>query len=299
MTAVHEPPADSPVLGHLDPHADMGFTRRSAIRRVTAEPIVGLILQHALTMEVAHVKVGAGVQHHSLFRGRPWLRAWSTMDTALRLVWGDAATSRAAAQQVYRFHDHINGELPEPSAAYPDGATYTAHDASLLLWVWATLIEVAEVAHARWLEPLSPTESDGFYADMVTFARSFGIPAAMIPADREAFTAYWDSVIDGDELVPTPTSRAIVRDVLWFSHRLVPAPLVRPLRVLSIGTLDPTIRKRFDLDLSDRDQRLFDQLDRFLVRTYRYRPAWLLRRLPGAYVAVRKLTLPKTPTTPT
>lgn len=290
MTVTDEPAPDL-VLGRLDPHADMGFDRHSAIRRITAEPAIGLILQHALTMEVAHAKVGAGVQHHSLFRGRPWLRAWSTMDTALRLVWGDAATSRQAAQQVYRFHDHVNGELPEPSAAHPDGASYTAHDASLLLWVWATLIEVAEVAHARWLEPLSPAEADAFYADMVTFARCFGIPADMVPADRAAFADYWRSVLDGDELVPTPTSRAVVRDVLWFSHRLVPAPLVRPLRVLSIGTLDPSMRERFGLDLSPSDQRLFDRLDGFLTRTYRYRPVWLLRRLPGAYVAARKLTL--------
>lgn len=279
---------DGPTLGRLDPHADMGFSSRSAIRRVTAEPVIGLILQHALAMEIAHVKVGAGVQQHSSFRSVPWRRLWTTMDAGLRLVFGDAESSRAAAAQVYRFHDHVNGELPEPAAAHPGGAAYTAHDASLLLWVWATLVEVAEVAHARWLRPLSPDESAAFYADMATFARCFGIPSAMVPPDREAFAAYWDSMIDGDELVPTPTSRAIVRDVLWFRHPLVPAPLVRPLRVLSIGTLDPTVRSRFDLELSPRDQRLFDRLDGLLARTYRYRPAWLLHRLPGAYVAVRR-----------
>ena len=282
---------EGPTLGRLDPLADTGFDRHSAIRRVTAEPAIGLILQHALTMEVAHAKVGAGVQHHSLFRGAPWKRLWSTMDVALRLVWGDAATSRDAAQQVYSFHDHVNGELPEPAAAYPEGASYTAHDASLLLWVWATLVEVAEVAHARWLAPLSPEESAAFYADMTTFALCFGIPADLIPPDREAFAKYWDAVVDGDELVPTPTSEAMVRDVLWFSHATVPAPLVRPLRVLSIGTLDPQVRARFGLELSDRDQRLFDRLDGLLARTYRFRPAWLLHRLPGLYVTLRRPTI--------
>jgi uncharacterized protein (DUF2236 family) len=277
-----------PTLGRLDPLADMGFHRRSAIRTVTAEPAIGLILQHALTMELAHVKVGAGVEHHSSFRSMPWRRLWTTMDAGLRLVFGDAESARAAAAQVYRFHDHVNGELPEASAGHPEGAPYTAHDATLLLWVWATLVEVAEVTHARWLRPLSPQESAAFYADMVTFARCFGIAPDLIPPDRAAFATYWDGVIDGDDLVPTATSRAIVRDVLWFSHPLVPAPLVRPLRVLSIGTLDPRVRARFDLELSARDQRLFDRLDGVLARTYRYRPAWLLHRLPGAYVAVRR-----------
>jgi uncharacterized protein (DUF2236 family) len=276
--------ASTTVFGHLEPDADMGFDRRSAIRRITAEPAIGLILQHVLVMDVAHVKVGTGVHHHSLFQRTPWKRLFVTMDAGLRLVWGDPATSRAAARQVYRFHDHVNGETDL-------GEQYTAHDATLLLWVWATLVEVAEVAHARWLEPLSGDERDAFYADMVSFARSFGIPAELLPADRDAFAAYWDEVIAGDALKPTPSNEAAVREVLWFSHPLVPAPLVRPLRVLSIGTLDPDIRERFGLELDDRDQRLFDRLDGLLARTYRYRPAWLLQRLPELYVSLRRLTL--------
>lgn len=272
------------VYGHLEPDADMGFDRHSAIRRITAEPAIGLILQHVLTMDVAHVKVGTGVHHHSLFQRTPWRRMWVTMDAALRLVWGDAATSRAAARQVYRFHDHVNGETD-------GGEAYTAHDATLLLWVWATLVEVAEVAHARWLDPLDADEREAFYRDMCSFARAFGIPADLLPADRQAFAEYWNEILAGDDLEPTPSSEAAVRDVLWFSHPLVPAPLVRPLRVLSIGTLEPEIRERFGLDLDDRDQRLFDRLDSVLKRTYRYRPAWLLQRLPEVYVSLRQLTL--------
>lgn len=274
----------APILGHLEPDADMGFTRDSAIRRVTCEPVIGLILQHVLTMDVAHVKVGTGVHHHSLFTKMPYRRAWTTFDAALRLVWGDAEMSRAAARQVYRFHDHVNGETDA-------GEPYTAHDATLLLWVWATLIEVAEVAHARWLEPLAGDAQEAFYQDMCTFARAFGIPAHLIPPDREAFGEYWDAVIAGDDLKPTPSSEAAVRDVLWYSHPLVPAFIVRPLRVLSIGTLQQEIRERFGLDLDERDQRLFERLDALLARTYRYRPAWLFRRLPEVYVSLRRLTL--------
>lgn len=275
---------DATIRGHLEPDADMGFDRRSAIRRVTAEPAIGLILQHVLTMDVAHVKVGSGVDHHSLFRRMPWRRLWTTMDAALRLVWGDAETSRAAARQVYRFHDHVNGETDH-------GDAYTAHDATLLLWVWATLVEGAEVAHARWLEPLTGAEQEAFYDDMLTFARVFGIPEHLLPADRDAFADYWSEMLDGDDLKPTDTSAKAVHDVLFFHHWTIPDALVRPLRVLSIGTLEPEIRQRFGLDLDDADQRLFDRLDAILTRTYKYRPAWLLQRLPELYVSLRRLTL--------
>lgn len=279
------------VLGRLQPGAVTGFERGSAIRRISSEPCIGLLLQRALVMEVAHAKVGAGVQHHSLFRDQPYRRFLSTMDVALRLVWGGDQVGRRAAQQVYRFHDHVNGELPEPNAAWPQGDHYTAHDASLLLWVWATLVDTTECAFERWVRPLGPEERNGYYRDMTSFATFFGIPASMVPADRDAFGDYYESVIDGDELTPTPTSAAMIRDVLWYRHWNVPAAAVRPLRVLSIGTLDPRIRDRFDLQLSAEDDRLFKRLDGLLARGYRHRPAWLFRRLPEIYVALRGPTI--------
>jgi uncharacterized protein (DUF2236 family) len=283
--------ANRTILGRLDPAASTGFHRGSAIRVVSAEPVLGLILQHALVMEVAHAKVGAGVTHHSLFQSRPLTRAWSTADAGVRLVWGSPEVSRAAARQIYRFHDHVHGRLPESGPAWPQGTAYTAHDASLLLWVWATLIEVTQVAHARWLRPLEGALADAYYADMCTFARFLGIPAEMIPPDRNAFARYVNSVIDGDELMPTPTSSAMVRRVLWYSNWNVPALLVRPQRVLSVGTLDPRIRDRFGLTLSPNDQRLFDRLDGSLARWYRNRPGWLAQRLPLMYLAFRGPTI--------
>jgi len=293
--AVSEPepsaPVLAPVLGQLDPHATTGFARDSMIRQVTAELCIAMVLQRALALEVGHSKVGAGVQEHSLFRQQPLRRLWSTADTALRLLWGSPSVSRAAAEQVYSLHDHINGELPEPSAAWPHGDSYTAHDASLLVWVWATLVETSLVAYQRWLRPLSDDEADAYYADMCTFASFFGIPNALVPTDRAAFDAYYESVLAGDALEPTPTSMAMVRDVLWFRAWNVPAPVVRRLRVLSIGVLDPRVVERFGLTLSERDQRLFDRLDGIMRRTYRYRPGWLIHRLPEVYVALRAPTV--------
>ncbi|MEY2571159.1 MAG: hypothetical protein QOE63_1509, partial [Acidimicrobiaceae bacterium] len=203
--AVSIPEPSGPVLGQLDAHATTGFARDSMIRQVTAELCVAMVLQRALTLEVGHCKVGAGVQEHSLFRQQPLRRLWSTLDTGLRLVWGSPTVARAAAEQVYALHDHINGELPEPSAAWPHGDAYTAHDASLLAWVWATLVETSFVAYERWLRPLSDAEADAYYADMCTFASFFGIPRALVPADRAAFDAYYESVLAGDALEPTPT----------------------------------------------------------------------------------------------
>jgi uncharacterized protein (DUF2236 family) len=278
----------APRLGHLDPAARLDLDRRGMLRRMAAEPVLALILQRALVLEVAHPKIGAAVEDHSAFRGRPYRRVWATLDVAVRIVWGDEATAREAAAQVYRFHDHVNGALPDGSADWPAGAPYTAHDATLLLWVWATLVDTMRCGYERWVAPLSDTEADAFYADMVGFARFFGIAADLVPPDRRAFAAYYESVLDSDTLAPTPTSVAMVHDVLWFRHWNVPAPAVRALRALSIGVLDARVVDRYHLALEPRDGALFERLDRGLCRWYRHRPAWLLRRLPEAYVLARR-----------
>jgi uncharacterized protein (DUF2236 family) len=281
----------TPRLGHLDPSRRLDLDRHSMLRRIAAEPVLALILQRALVLEVAHPKIGAAVEDHSAFRARPYRRVWATLDVAVRILWGDETTAHEATAQVYRFHDHVHGALPDESAEWPAGEAYTAHDATLLLWVWATLVDTMQCAYERWVAPLSDAEADAFYADMVDFARLFGIAADLVPRDRNAFAAYYASVLDSDALAPTPTSAAMVHDVLWFRHWNVPAPLVRALRTLSIGMLDARVADRYDLALAPRDRALFDRLDRGLRRWYRHRPAWLLRRLPEAYVVARGPTL--------
>ena len=159
-------------LGALDPDAPLPFGRNSLVRAAVAEPVTALLVQRALVMEVAHPKVAAAVAHHSHFQRRPLARAWVTVDAALRLVFGDERTARGAARQIYGVHDHIHGHVETPDGLRPehdgDGTstaddsadsastahdTYTAHDASLLAWVWATLVDTTEMAFTRWVRP--------------------------------------------------------------------------------------------------------------------------------------------------
>jgi uncharacterized protein (DUF2236 family) len=254
-----------------------------------------LLLLRAVTMQVAHTKVGAAVSDHSNFERYPLRRIWTTTDAALRLVWGSPDTARAAVAQINRLHDGVHGHLRHASPAWPAGAPYAAHDPSLLLWVWATLVDTAQVAHARWLRPLEGDLADGYYADMCAFARSFGIPPAIIPPDRWAFADYVEAKLAGADLEPTPTSADMVKRVLWFRHLLVPGPAVRPGRVLAIATLDPRLCRRFGLELSTADRAAFDFVDGQLRRWYRYRPAGLLQLLPPLYVAARAPSLTRLP----
>lgn len=288
----------SPVLGRLDPDVAYPLHVRSILRQVASEPVVGLLVYRAVVMELAHPKVAAAVAEHSQFRRRPVSRFWVTTDAATRILFGSGEVARGAVQQIYRVHDRISGTLPGPDRDHlerlagttPDSLAYTAHDATLLLWVWATLVDSLEEAFSRWVRPLNEAEAEAYYADMVGGARFFGIPEQLIPPDRPAFRAYLDEMLDRKELGSTPTSQATVGELLWQRHPLMPPPWVRTLRVLAVLTLDSRLRDRLGLGRDPADRRLAERLDALLCRYYRRLPAWR-RRLPYVYLAARRPTI--------
>jgi uncharacterized protein (DUF2236 family) len=281
--------ASPPVLGALDPEAPLPFGRHSVVRAVAAEPVTALLVQRALVMDVAHPKVAAAVAHHSDFQKRPLSRAWVTADAAVRLVFGDEHVARGAARQIYGVHDHINGRLDvgdRPGAGAPD-TQYTAHDASLLVWVWATLVDTAETAFTRWVRPFGADEADAFYDEMLAFARFFGIPDTVLPADRSAFACYLDDMLSGESFATGDQSRSLARQVLWFRHRGVPSPIVGVERALALATLDGRIVERLGIRVGGRDREVGRRLDEWLSSYYRRfpRPPHIL---PALYILMRR-----------
>jgi len=288
--------APRPVLGALDPDVPLPFGRDSVVRAVVAEPVTALLVQRALVMEVAHPEVAAAVADHSDFQRHPLMRAWATVDAALRLVFGDEQVARGAARQIYAVHDHINGHLdghleahPGPPADPGEGAgprSYTAHDAALLAWVWATLVDTAETAYTRWVRPFGPAEARAFYDEMRSFGRFFGIPDELLPADRQAFSDYVDGMLGGELLGTSAGSRSVARQVLWYRHRVVPAALVRVERVLALTTLDPRVIDGLGIRPDPADVDLGRRLDTWLRWHYGRLPR-SPRILPSLYVLMR------------
>jgi uncharacterized protein (DUF2236 family) len=294
-------------LGALDPGAPPPFGRHSVVRAVVAEPVTSLLVQRALVMDVAHPKVAAAVADHSDFQRHPLRRAWVTADAAVRLVFGDEQVARGAVRQIYGVHDHIDGHINGHIDGHSNGRQgggaaedagddqYTAHDASLLVWVWATLVDTAETAFTRWVRPFSAAEAEAFYDEMLSFARFLGIPPELLPVDRRAFGCYLDTVLSADFLGQGRECRALAHQVLWFRHRSVPSPLVRVERALALATLDRRIIDRLAIKADKADVDLGRRLDGWLSSYYRRFPRpptilpalYLLLRRPSIGVAAR------------
>ncbi len=277
---------ETAVLGSLDPAAPNPFGPGSVIRRVVGEPIVYLLYPRALVMDVSHASIATAVADHSRFREQPLRRLWATTDAAVRLVFGEGQEPMGAARQIYRFHDGINGTVRVDGTNGEE--PYTAHDASLLLWVWATLVDSCDVAFTRWVRPYQPGEADSFYKDMCAFARFFGIPIAMIPPDRNAFARYLDRMLDDQRLGSSATSARVSRDILWLRRWFVSPAVSSAVRILNIATLDPRLAHRLDLSLTPAQQQRFERLDGLLRHHYSRLPARRTRAAFG-YLSLRRL----------
>ncbi|QKV91774.1 DUF2236 domain-containing protein [Streptomyces sp. NA02950] len=181
-----------------------------------------LALPAAMTMQVAHPAVGAGVDQHSVFRTDPWGRGERSLRSVQLWVYGG---DRAAAEgrRLRALHRGVHGVAA-------DGRPYHALDPELYRWVHATGYPVYLRAQ-RYLgaRPFTVAEERALYAEWLRVGRVLGLAEDELPGSVEEFWPYYRAVVR-ERLEPTPVARELAaRDVP------VPAPGPLPLRLLWPG----------------------------------------------------------------
>jgi uncharacterized protein (DUF2236 family) len=174
----------------------------------------------ALLMQLAHPQIADGVDRYSDFRADPWSRLQGTLRSFLRIVYG----SRSAALDEVRRLNALHRGFTGPG--------WTARDPDLSLWVHATLIDSTLVTYSAWQEPLSRDRAARAYAETLPIGRAFGIPAAFLPPDIDAFEAYVEGMLAPEGPVHAgPKARDLARHVLH--------PTLAPFHPL-LGRVPPT-----------------------------------------------------------
>ncbi len=190
------------------------------------------------------------------------------------------AGARAEIRRLNRLHGPVSGSVRDPGAARL-AAVYDARDPWLSLWVHATLVDSTLATVDAWLEPLSRERRARFYTETVPVGRLFGVPAAMLPADVEAFDAWMaDQWAPDGPVHPT----AVARDLAWtilhpplgplaasgpVATRLgaaagpaatlldqLPDGMVRWVLVPSLGLLPEPVRREYGLPWGSRERLL-------------------------------------------
>lgn len=219
----------------------------SVFWKIHREGIVAAGWGRAILLQLAHPAVAVGVRDHSSFRGslRASLRrARSTVSAMLAISFDDDDAMIAAAARIHAIHDRVRGE------------GYSAHDPELQRWVHATLLESTPLFYELLVGPLTPHEQDRYCAEAAIMEPLMGIPAGWLPRDTAQRDTYMREMAGG-LLVVTDTSRALARAMLSPPRGALCWPAFRALRLLTLGTLPPSIRQDYGFPWNPREARAF------------------------------------------
>jgi uncharacterized protein (DUF2236 family) len=232
-----------------------------------------------VVMQLSRLPIGRGVAESRVHSGRadlhPLKRLRTTVGYLAVAAYGTDAELLALRREVNRSHQQVHSRPGDPVA-------YNAFDPELQLWVAACLHKGGEDLY-RILHPQpDPAALDRFYQYNIRLATTLQVPAAMWPADRQAFERYWQEGVERIEM--DEVTRRYLQDlatVAAATRRL--GPVGKPLRSLSeffcVGFLPQVFRDELGLPWSPARQRTFDAVVPALVRVSSKLPT-LLREFP-------------------
>ncbi len=252
--------------------------------KVNREIVVVAGWGRAILMQLAHPKVAAGVAEHSAFRSSMrsrFARLRSTVGAMLALTFGTDDEAIGAAAGINSIHDRVSGSVGESAGTVSAGDRYSAHDADLLCWVHATLVDSVPMTYERLVGPLSSEERERYCAEAAIMAPLLDIPEGRLPVDSAQLNAYMREMLDGGTIAVSTTSRALGRAILFPPGWRLMWPAFRFLQLMTIGLLPPAIRHGYGFTWTASDERA---LSRWIaaVRAVRRLSPGVLREWPAA-----------------
>ncbi|MFE6755891.1 oxygenase MpaB family protein [Streptomyces sp. NPDC057684] len=214
-----------------------------------------LALPAALTLQVAHPAVGAGVDEHSVFRTDPWGRGERSLRSVMLWVYGGDAAAEEG-RRLRQLHRTIRGTDTR-------GRSYHALTPTYYAWVHATGFPVYRQAQ-RYLgrRPFTDAQERLLYAEWLQVGRILGLHDRDMPQSVEEFWPYYRKVL-ADEIELTAVVRELVavdvpvpppdrgpmpvRLVLRALWPVLLPPLARFRRFLTIGLMPPDAREAIGL----------------------------------------------------
>ena len=244
---------------------------QSVTWRIHREVVLLLGWGRAILLQFAHPLVAQGVAEHSVFVSQPAARLQrlrSTIDSMLALTFGDPAEAAEAAERINAIHDRVHGELRSGTKGPAAGSLYSAHDAALLKWVHATLLDSFMLTYERCVGLLTPEEEDAYCFESSSIEPLLGIPTGYLPRTVRELQDYMEQMFRSKQVEVNETARSLAKEVLYPKLAWPIRPLAWPLRLFTIGNLPPSIRTAYGFSWKsrqDRALRIFTALIRRLL----------------------------------
>ncbi|KAF9891855.1 hypothetical protein FE257_003340 [Aspergillus nanangensis] len=232
----------------------------------------GLILgggAAAILLQVANPGVAQGVDNHSNFSYRPLDRLRTTMTYVYCMTFGTPEEKRQVVEMVHRAHAPVQG------------ADYNANDAGLQVWVAATLYAVGVDMYEQVFGDMDEDTAERIYREYAVLAVSLRVRPEQWPADRKAFWAYWDQMIETMEV--GDSARNVAKDLLYNKHLPLYFRVWMPwVRLITAELLPPRLRDAYGLKSTKTRRGAYKATVSFARATYPFMPK-VLRTWPKRY----------------
>lgn len=221
-----------------------------------------LMLPAALTLQVAHPAVGAGVDEHSVFRTDPWGRGERSLSSLQLWVYGGEQAAEEG-RRLRRLHRAIQGTDTR-------GRRYHALSPANYAWVHATGFPVYRHGARYLLRPLTGDQERALYREWLQVGRVLGIHDRDMPRTIEEFWPYYRAMLADEiektavvaELAATDTAVPPPDRGPWVLRLLLRAlwpvllpPLARFRAFLAVGLMPPDAREAIGLEWTDAQER--------------------------------------------
>lgn len=244
--------------------------------RVFREPILVVGGLRAIALQIAHPMVAAGVATNSNYRNDVIGRARRTFVAMYELVFGTREEALAACRRVHALHNRVQAVVAEEGAGPWSSQPVRALDPQLLNWVLATCFETGLKVYETFVGPMSLEDKRRFYLESMRMGLQFGLEPAHRPPDWESFQAWYQGMLDGDQLVVTDLAREVIHDL--FNNVVTRGPLDE---LITTALLPERWREAYGLHFGPSDQRAWRALvtslrtaRRVVPAPYRYVVAW-------------------------
>jgi uncharacterized protein (DUF2236 family) len=181
----------------------------------------------AISMELLHPSVMAGVGQQSNYREQPFRRARTTYGWVITNTFGSTAAAERMIERVRRMHARVTGTRP-------DGVPYRALEPELIAWVHSSIPWTIMHAYERFNRSLTSGEKDRYLAEQSVIALMSGADEAPTTvAEMEAFIgemrpklAYTEMLGEFFDFLETGPLGAL----------LPPRPLARPVQRFQVAS---------------------------------------------------------------
>ncbi|WP_306356245.1 MULTISPECIES: oxygenase MpaB family protein [unclassified Nocardia] len=243
----------------------------------------------AFLLQTMEPTISAVVDEHSTFRTDPMGRAVRSIASVMMWVYG-GDEALAEADRLRELHAGLNTEK--------EGVRYTALSSGPWAWVLHTGIFAFTEGNRYFSRtPLTEADKEQYYQETVQLMRNFMVAPKEIPASYREWEPWFEDMVE-NHLVPTQTARdylRVIRSVApptWLPAPLRPvwraavAPVGRLQYFFTVGTTPGVVRRKLDLEWTDKDERNLKRLGWILGRTIPLLPE-RVRYFPIAYEARR------------